>query len=69
MYEINLKEGEKVLFTPVTLGETDLEIEAIDIGEENHHLFGLSKKTERLPGHQNFFEDQKGKKWQSILSE
>lgn len=69
LYEIDLKEGEIVIFTPVALNKTDLTIDAIAIAEEDHHLFGLSKKTEHLPGHQNFYEDQKGKKWQSILSE
>ena len=69
LYEIDLEEGETVIFTPVALNKTDLNIEAIDIDEEDHHLFGLNKKTEHMPGHQNFYEDQKGKKWQSILSE
>lgn len=56
-YEIDLERGETVLFTPVPLNEADLTIESIDIGEANHHLFGLSSKTERLTGHTYYYEE------------
>jgi hypothetical protein len=49
LYEIHLEEGETVIFTPVALSKTDLSIDAIDICEEDHHLFGLRKKTKHLP--------------------
>jgi hypothetical protein len=64
LYEIDLKKGEKVILTPVALKDADLSIESFEFGEESHHLFGLSKKTERLPGHTHYYIDQTGKKWQ-----
>ena len=69
LYNIDLEEGESVIFTPVGLSRTDLSVEAVEISKENYHLFGLNKKTERLPGYQKFYIDQKGEKWQSILTE
>ena len=32
-------------------------MEAVEIGSENHHLFGLSTKTERLRGHRYYYEE------------
>lgn len=64
LYEIDLKKGEKVIFTPVELNKANLSIEAIEFGKESYNLFGLSKKTENLPGHKHYYIDQTGKKWQ-----
>jgi len=55
-YEIALKAGEAVLFTPVALEESDLRIEPIPVGEADCNLFGLSKNTERLPGHAYYYK-------------
>lgn len=63
-YEVKLAKGETVIFTPLALNKTDLSIDAVEMGMDHHHLFGLSKKTERLPGHKHYFIDQEGKKWQ-----
>ena len=57
LFEIDLKKGESVLFTPVPLSKVDLSIEANNMGTENHHLFGLSKNTERLPGHRFYYDE------------
>ncbi len=51
LYEIKLSKGETAILTPVDLKSTDLQIEPIPVSESNRNLFGLSKKTERLPGH------------------
>jgi alpha-L-fucosidase 2 len=48
---INVKKGETVVLTPNALKKTDLVIEAIPVKEADKNLFGFSKKTERLPGH------------------
>ncbi len=69
MYEIDLQKGETVIFTPVALNKADLSIEAIEIGEENYHLFGLNKHTERLKGHEYYYIEQEGKKWQPYKSD
>ncbi len=53
-YTIDLKKGETVIFTAALLEETDLSIAAIPVSNEKRNLFGFSKKTERLPGH-NFY--------------
>lgn len=49
--EIKPAKGETATFTPVALEEADLKIEPIPVGEVDCNLYGLSKKTERLPGH------------------
>ena len=66
LYEIDLKAGETVLFTSQDVNKGVLSIEAIEPGEENYNLFGLSKKTERLPGHKHYYIDQTGRKWQPL---
>jgi len=56
-YEIKLSKGELVIFTPNELKNTELTIEPIPVSEANRNLFGMSKKTERLPGHK-FYDKQ-----------
>ncbi|WP_018970896.1 glycosyl hydrolase family 95 catalytic domain-containing protein [Rubritalea marina] len=51
-YSIDLNKGETVIFTPVNLADTDLVISPLPMDQSHHHLFGLSDKTKRLPGHQ-----------------
>lgn len=63
LYEIDLKKGETVIFTLVALNETDFTIGAVESSADHHHLFGLNKKTERLTGHQYYYDEQKGKTW------
>ena len=55
-YEIDLKRGEAVTFTADALEKADLKIEPLPVSEADSHLFGLNAKTERLPGHQFYFE-------------
>ena len=55
-YEIDLKRGEAVTFTPDALEKADLKIEPLPVSEADSHLFSLNAKTERLPGHQFYFE-------------
>ena len=55
-YEIKLAKGETATFTPVELEKTDLKVEPIPVSEADRNLFGLSKKTERLPGHAFYYE-------------
>jgi len=40
------------------LETTDLTIRAIPVSGANSNLFGYSKKTERLPGH-NYYKNKK----------
>ena len=56
-YEIKLSKGASVVFTPNDLKNTKLKIEPIPVNEANRNLFGLNKKTQRLPGHK--FYDKK----------
>ena len=56
MYELTLKVGDRVTFTPVELDEANLTIEPIPVSEANRNLFGLNEKTTRLPGHQHYYE-------------
>ena len=51
-YHVKLEKGESVLFTAEGVDATNCSIDAIPVSKEKHHLFGFSKKTERLPGHQ-----------------
>ena len=51
-YHVHLRKGESVLFTAQGVDAKSCSIDAIPVGEEKHHLFGFSKKTESLPGHQ-----------------
>ena len=57
-YEIDLKKGETAIFTSTELAKTDLTICAIPVSEANRNLFGYSKRTERLPGH-NYYKNKK----------
>jgi len=57
-YEIALKQGDVVTFTPVPLADTDLSIAPIPVPEEKRGLFGLNEKTERLQGHQYYFNSK-----------
>lgn len=61
-YQIDLKKGEYAVLTPVSLSKTDLKIEAIPVSPENKNLFGLHKKTEKLPGHQYYYRNDKLRK-------
>jgi len=56
MYEIALKKGDSVTFTPIALEKTDLRIQPIPVDEADHNLFGLSEKTTRLPGHKFYYK-------------
>ncbi len=53
-YTIDLEKGETAIFTSSKLEQTDLRINAISVKKENRNLFGFSKKTKRLPGHQYY---------------
>ena len=55
-YEVQLSEGQTVIFTPIELKDTKLEIEPIPVSESNRNQFGLNKKTERLPGHKHYYK-------------
>ena len=54
-YEIKLGKGQTVIFTASELKNTELKIEPNPVSEANRNLFGLSERTERLPGH-NFYD-------------
>lgn len=56
-FEIALKKGEMVTFTPVALEKADLKIEPIPVSEADRNLFGLSTKTERMPGHAYYYKN------------
>ncbi|MDF7800127.1 hypothetical protein P4C99_11680 [Pontiellaceae bacterium B1224] len=56
MFQIALQQGDTVVFTPVALEETDFTIRPIAVADESKNLFGLSEKTERLPGHQHYYK-------------
>ncbi|MFC5050447.1 hypothetical protein ACFPK9_07465 [Rubritalea spongiae] len=56
MYTIDLKKGQTVTFTPVDITQADMQIAPLSINEKNSHLFGLSEKTKRLPGHQFYYK-------------
>lgn len=53
-YEIDLKKGETAIFSKDVLANTDLSIAPIAVDDADRNLFGLNKKTERLPGHQHY---------------
>ena len=55
-YEITLKKGDSVTFTPMKLKHADLSIEPLPIAEKDRNVFGLNDKTTRLPGHQFYYE-------------
>ncbi|VGO18338.1 glycosyl hydrolase family 95 catalytic domain-containing protein [Pontiella sulfatireligans] len=56
VYEIALKKGDRVTFTPVDLKQADLSIAPITVRETDRNLFGLSEKTTRLPGHKFYYK-------------
>lgn len=55
LYEVQLEKSETVIFTPTELEKTNLVIQPLPVDEQQQNLFGLNKKTERLPGHQNYY--------------
>ena len=55
VYEIALKKGDSVTFTPIKLENVDLSIAPIPVSEANRNLFGLNEKTTRLPGHKHYY--------------
>jgi arylsulfatase A-like enzyme len=57
VFEVDLKKGETVLFTPVALEQTDRSIAPIPVSESDRNLFGLNDKTTRLPGHAFYYTD------------
>lgn len=59
--EIELNKGETATLSPVELSQTNLRIEPNPVGQENYNLFGLNKKTVRLPGHQHYYKQPGGK--------
>ena len=50
-YEVDVVKDDSVILALGDLSETDLSIAPIPVSESNRNLFGLSKKTKRLPGH------------------
>jgi hypothetical protein len=54
--KLNLKKGQTATLTVKFLKETDLTIEPIPVKPEDRNLFGLNKKTERLPGHPHYYK-------------
>ncbi|SMP69354.1 hypothetical protein SAMN06265222_11211 [Neorhodopirellula lusitana] len=56
-YTVSLAAGDTATFTRQNLEDTDLSVSPIPISESDSNLFGLSKKTLRLPGHQYYFKD------------
>lgn len=66
-YAIDLKTGDTAVLTPVALEQADLKIEPIDVTAEQRNLFGLSEKTQRLPGHQ-FYYPEKGMAFRPVTS-
>ena len=56
MYEVALKKGDRITFTPVALKKTDLSIQPIPVNGADHNLFGLNEKTTRLPGHKHYYK-------------
>ncbi|WPJ96204.1 hypothetical protein SH580_00625 [Coraliomargarita algicola] len=55
-YEIDLKKGQIATLTEGSLAEADFAIEPIPVKAGERNLFGLNKKTERLPGHQHYYK-------------
>ncbi len=65
VYHLALEKGQTAAFTPVPLAEADLSITPPLRGASDHHLFGFSKQTERLPGHRYYSKNKpsrRGKK-------
>ncbi len=56
-YEIDLKKGEIATLCPVPLDQVDLTVAPILVSEADRNLFGLNKKTERLPGHAFYYKN------------
>ncbi len=56
-YEISLKKGETVTFTPIELENADLTIQPIPIAEPDRNFFGLNEKNIRLPGHKFYYSN------------
>ncbi|MFC7337754.1 hypothetical protein ACFQY0_11240 [Haloferula chungangensis] len=57
-YQIDIGKGEQVTFTAKPLEETDFHIEPIPVDDDDRHLFGLSEKTLRLPGHRHYYKER-----------
>lgn len=55
-YELALKKGDIAIISTRDLADADLSIQPLPVSEAERNLFGLSEKTERLPGHANYFE-------------
>lgn len=55
-YQIALEAGQTAIITPQKLSKTDLNIQPLPVANADLNLFGLHEKTERLPGHGNYFE-------------
>ena len=53
-YQIDLKQNDSVTFRRISLDMADLKIEPIAVEAKDRNLFGYSRKTERLPGHQHY---------------
>lgn len=53
-YQLPLKKGDRVTFGRGVQGETDMNIEPIAVRDEERHLFGYCRRTERLPGHEHY---------------
>ena len=56
MYEVALKKGDTVTFTPIAMEKTDFNVQPIPVSADEHNLFGLSEKTARLPGHRHYYK-------------
>ena len=53
-YAVDLKKGQAIIFSNGSLKKNDLTIQALPVKKEHQNLFGYSKKTKRLPGHQYY---------------
>ena len=56
MYQIALKKGYHVTFTPIELKKTDLSIEPVPMSEKDCNLFGLNEKIIRLSGYRHYYK-------------
>ena len=54
-YRLELAKGDTVTFCRRPIEETNFEVVPIPVDEAGRNLFGLNKKTERLPGHDYYY--------------
>jgi hypothetical protein len=56
-YEIKLKQGDVAIMSLRDCADMDLSIQPLPVPAAERNLFGLSQKTERLPGHSYYFKE------------